>query len=418
MATQWPLQKDCNKFYGNPSNPKDKSRASAAWESANLVNIKPPYKMYYGTSVQKTIRVHKKCAESLLRVLNAIWVASGKNQKVVDEWGASKYAGCYNYRLMRGGSSLSMHSYGCAIDLDPANNGLRDSTPRFAHYPEVVKAFHDEGWEWGGPWSNYDGMHWQAAWTKPSAVSKFPDLARLGGKKKSAAVGFMPPSNDDGPALPTPVTPTVPEFIWAIDPTDKDQVKPIQEKLSAKGWSDLGLIDGVIGKRTEGMILAFRNENGLPASTVIDTEFLDTLESSGSRVVSPERAAATTSTLVKAGEPVTVENNRIEKVGLGAGVFAGIGGIDQQGWLDNMKSQIDNIDSAKSIWDKALGLMQWAAQKWWIPILLIAGFIAYRAYKAKKIRAAEFRTGQTAMIESLPEPTPTVASRVKSFFKG
>ncbi len=43
-----------------------------------------------------------------------------------------------------------MHSYGCAVDLDPVNNGLSDRTPRFAQFPQVLQAFADEGWKWGG----------------------------------------------------------------------------------------------------------------------------------------------------------------------------------------------------------------------------------------------------------------------------
>jgi len=56
-----------------------------------------------------------------------------------------------------------MHSWGCAIDLDPANNGLGDRTPKFARYPKIIEAFKKEGWVWGGDWSNYDGMHFQMA---------------------------------------------------------------------------------------------------------------------------------------------------------------------------------------------------------------------------------------------------------------
>jgi hypothetical protein len=48
---------------------------------------------------------------------------------------------------------------------------MYDRTPRFAEFPEVLKAFADEGWRWGGDWNGNgssadermaDGMHWQA----------------------------------------------------------------------------------------------------------------------------------------------------------------------------------------------------------------------------------------------------------------
>ena len=163
MKQNWPRQSECNTFYGNPRG--SNGRPSAKWESENLCYIEPPFKMTYDSRPVRKIRVHKKCSESLLRVFNQIWDSSGKSQKTIDNWGVSIYGGAYNYRLMRGGSQLSMHSWGCAIDLDPGRNGFHDTTPNFLNHPEVIKAFEDEGWVWGGRWSgrSCDGMHFQAA---------------------------------------------------------------------------------------------------------------------------------------------------------------------------------------------------------------------------------------------------------------
>lgn len=159
---QWPTQSNRTAFYGNPSS-RDPAKPSVIWESANLVRITPPFKMTYAGNPVSSIRIHKKCAASLQRVFNAIWEASGKSQAKCDEWGVSIFGGTYNYRLTRGGNKLSSHSWGCAIDLDPARNGFGDATPNFAKIPQVLKAFAAEGWTWGGKWSKPDGMHWQAA---------------------------------------------------------------------------------------------------------------------------------------------------------------------------------------------------------------------------------------------------------------
>jgi hypothetical protein len=158
---QWPHQSECDSFYGNPRGRN--GRASPSWEAANLTKIEPPFKLYYDKRPVRTVLIHKKCAESLLRVFESLWKTSGKDQKTIDEWGVSDYGGCYNFRLMRGSGRLSMHAYACAIDLDPSRNGLNDSTPRFAEYPWVIDAFEAEGWVWGGNWSRPDGMHFQAA---------------------------------------------------------------------------------------------------------------------------------------------------------------------------------------------------------------------------------------------------------------
>jgi hypothetical protein len=160
----WPTQAEVlsNKsVYGDPRG-KNRSQMSPAWEKANLVYIIPPFRMTYAGMPVKRIRVHRHCAQSLLRVLNNLKAAAKGSQKTLDHWGVSIFGGVVNYRLMRGGVQLSIHSYGAAIDLDPARNGLGDQTPNFANHPEVLKAFADEGWTWGGNWSRKDGMHWQA----------------------------------------------------------------------------------------------------------------------------------------------------------------------------------------------------------------------------------------------------------------
>lgn len=176
--SNWPSQSAVlanTSVYGDPRG-KDRTRMSPKWEAANIVYIAPPFRMTYAGQPVKKIRVHKHCADSLLRVLNNLLEAAKKvdpktPQKTLDHWGVSIFGGVVMYRLMRGGSRLSIHSYGAAIDLDPVRNSLADRTPRFAEFPEVLAAFKAEGWRWGGDWNGNglssdepraDGMHWQA----------------------------------------------------------------------------------------------------------------------------------------------------------------------------------------------------------------------------------------------------------------
>jgi hypothetical protein len=67
--------------------------------------------------------------------------------------------------MMRGSHALSMHSYGCAVDFDPARNAFHNRHPSFGTPANryVVEAFAAEGWVWGGQWRDPDGMHFQAA---------------------------------------------------------------------------------------------------------------------------------------------------------------------------------------------------------------------------------------------------------------
>lgn len=160
----WPKQVDCDAFYGNPRGRN--GQASPTWESQNLTRIKPPYQMTYAGKPITSFLIHKKCADAMMTALEAINKETSGDKKLLADSGASIFGGCYNFRLMRSGSTmLSMHSYGCAIDLDPGRNAFHDVTPNFLNYPFIIKAFEDLGAEWGGRWAGRgcDGMHFQFA---------------------------------------------------------------------------------------------------------------------------------------------------------------------------------------------------------------------------------------------------------------
>lgn len=148
----WPStsQASIRGFFGEPG-------------EANLVSIEFPYPLFYdGKRVTKT-RCHKLVAESLLRVLKAIQPLLG-NPNVADE--AQDYGGIYNFRNKRGGSSLSLHAWGAAIDLDADDNTFKESWPAAADMSwEIIKAFAREGWTSAAVFWGYDAMHFQC--TKP-----------------------------------------------------------------------------------------------------------------------------------------------------------------------------------------------------------------------------------------------------------
>lgn len=68
--------------------------------------------------------------------------------------------GCFQIRNKRAGISLSLHSWGLAIDINAAWNGF-GKKPTMSK--ELVKCFTDAGFEWGGLWAKPDGMHFQLA---------------------------------------------------------------------------------------------------------------------------------------------------------------------------------------------------------------------------------------------------------------
>jgi len=66
--------------------------------------------------------------------------------------------GVFIIRTKRALSSLSLHSWAIAVDVNASENQL-NMTPKLS--PGFVKCFTDAGCDWGGTWKRKDGMHFQ-----------------------------------------------------------------------------------------------------------------------------------------------------------------------------------------------------------------------------------------------------------------
>ncbi len=155
---KWPLQSQCLSFYGDPR--------KKGWLQANTTHVTCPWPLHMDGGVTvHDILIHKKCAESLARVLSRVWDAVGKDAGRISALRYDIFDGSYNLRVMRGGSSLSMHSYACAIDWDAKDNQQHSQRHLFTDQSLLVVKFKEEGWIWGGDWSpgSIDAMHVQAA---------------------------------------------------------------------------------------------------------------------------------------------------------------------------------------------------------------------------------------------------------------
>jgi len=68
--------------------------------------------------------------------------------------------GCFNIRKKRGLSTMSLHSWGLAIDVNAFENGL--NMPGKLS-PTFIKCFKDAGFVHGGDWLRKDCMHFELA---------------------------------------------------------------------------------------------------------------------------------------------------------------------------------------------------------------------------------------------------------------
>jgi hypothetical protein len=123
-----------------------------------------PMKLAWDLKVEvNRIRCHKLIAANIESVFKQLLDAYGLAQ--IQELGIDLYGGCFNYRRMRGGSAWSKHSWGIAIDLDPARNKLKETskTARFARpeYKQMIDIFYNNGFVSLGVEKNYDWMHFE-----------------------------------------------------------------------------------------------------------------------------------------------------------------------------------------------------------------------------------------------------------------
>jgi hypothetical protein len=163
----WPHQSsraEMDGFYGNPRGAGGK--ASPAWQKEYLTSVSPPWKMIFVDDDGKVTPIpqfdfNKMAAESLGRVMKAIWAHYDKDQNAIEARGLDRFGGAFNFRNIRGSTHLSNHAYGCAIDIDPAHNPLGAKTGRMP--ADVVALFRAEGWRWGGDYQGRkDWMHFEA----------------------------------------------------------------------------------------------------------------------------------------------------------------------------------------------------------------------------------------------------------------
>lgn len=145
--------------FNRPPTPDDSSMRGyygMPGDQSNLVNLDVhDLGLVYDRASVRTVRVHKRAAESLRGALED--VASSSSNGVL-----KFYAGTFNNRPMRGGSRPSKHAWGVAIDLDPDSNGLRQHWPMSADMPfDVMECFARWGWTPAGAFWSRDAMHFE-----------------------------------------------------------------------------------------------------------------------------------------------------------------------------------------------------------------------------------------------------------------
>jgi hypothetical protein len=132
------------------------------WESMVLDTRELPIELVYAFDTSqkvRRVRAHDRIVDLLVVTLMECFSRGVKPTRL-------KYGGCYSWRAKRTSTSLSLHTWGIAVDLEPAENPLGqpwvDDGKRLD--PRIIEVFKGRGWFWGGEFGGTpDPQHFQWA---------------------------------------------------------------------------------------------------------------------------------------------------------------------------------------------------------------------------------------------------------------
>ena len=152
-------------------------------EPASLRRLRLTYWGFDGRGHAGALIVNARAVATLTRVFSRLYAARFpvRRMRRIDEYGGSDErsleadnTAAFNcrYAVAAGPKRWSVHAYGLAVDVDPVENpylegghvhpraGLRVPRPlarrrgMAVHGGLLVRAFAEEGWQWGGRWTS------------------------------------------------------------------------------------------------------------------------------------------------------------------------------------------------------------------------------------------------------------------------
>jgi hypothetical protein len=171
-------------FYGAPS----KSPTNLAWFSFPYDGVRlysrkgSPIRDAVGNDGLPDHRCHEMLVGRFQTALQEIYITLGRAQFESEGWHC--YGGFHNYRKKTGGSGLSTHAWGIAVDLNQDENSYNSRTTTFSD--RGIDIMERWGFLSGFRAWGRDAMHFQAAVPNLSSGSYY---ARNGFPKNIIAVG-------------------------------------------------------------------------------------------------------------------------------------------------------------------------------------------------------------------------------------
>jgi hypothetical protein len=123
------------------------------WAADNICSVR----LHTG----KVVKLHKLVGAEFARLFEEACKASGYTPTSVQTF-------VPRHTLWNPEKSLSLHSWGIAIDFTPSENTMggtdgKGGPSKLRQFPAFVEVFKKAGWTWGGDWKMKDDMHFQRA---------------------------------------------------------------------------------------------------------------------------------------------------------------------------------------------------------------------------------------------------------------
>jgi hypothetical protein len=142
--------------------PRPFVNSKEAWEQNALATVPLPLPLIYAYDTSqpvRRVRAHRLLAAHLADTLIECLSAGVPVARI-------KYGGCYMWRAKRTSNDLSLHAWGIAVDLEPAENPLGEPWADDGKklHSVIIETFKAHGWFWGGEFQGTkDAQHFQWA---------------------------------------------------------------------------------------------------------------------------------------------------------------------------------------------------------------------------------------------------------------
>lgn len=285
-------------------------------------------------------------------------------------WCAAFVGHCLEAAGIRSTRKLTARSYldwGMPVEVADARQGDIGVIPRGRSSWQGHVFFIDriEGaWVWGLGGNQDDAVN----------IKRYP-VSKLLGVRRAAQV--VPPVTQavTNAATQLETMPAQPATL---------SVEAVQKQLQALGYHEVGRVDGKMGPRTRGAILAFRDAEGLPLDPVIDAALVTALAAAKPRAVAPERAQGK-----PAGSRIVAAANA--QIALGAVGSAGV-------LMSQLAPLVAQAEAGRTLAGRILTLLGLGGHaNTLLPVLGAAIFLGVivLAWKARAARIEDHRTGRT-----------------------